>query len=355
MPREEGYYTVNGVLTEEESLSLKTEAAKGDRPVVGLILHQTHIANENTRHIDAILEGLAHEGALALPMFTGLANDEDDKRGIRHAMERYFVHEGNRLPDVILVMTGFSLTHMGWPGDGLREMEESIFAAWDVPVLQVMATRFSPEDYEKKPQGMDSMSISTSVFQPELDGQILTVPCAAQVISHEDGVERKIYMPMPDRVERVCKLAVNWAKLSRMPNEEKKIAILFNTMPGNAKIGCAEGLDTFESVLRAIEALKAQGVYTEFDFENAQNLADRLTSSLTNDLRDSEEAMIDHAAATVEPEVWKMVRPFERQDAVNWNTLGEGSRQNHGDRRKNSIPSIINGNILSDCNPPRFW
>jgi len=113
VPREEGYYTVNGVLTEEESLSLKTEAAKGDRPVVGLILHQTHIANENTRHIDAILEGLAHEGALALPMFTGLANDEDDKRGIRHAMERYFVHEGNRLPDVILVMNEGKIIEKG--------------------------------------------------------------------------------------------------------------------------------------------------------------------------------------------------------------------------------------------------
>lgn len=37
-----------------------------------------------------------------------------------------------------------------------------------------------------------------------------------------------------------------------MPQGEKKIAILFNTMPGNAKIGCAEGLDTFESVRRSL-------------------------------------------------------------------------------------------------------
>lgn len=357
-PREEGYYTPGGVLGEAESLSLKQEAAKGERPVVGLILHQTHIANENTRHIDAILEGLAQEGALALPMFTGLANDEDDKRGIRHAMERYFVHEGKRLPHVILVMTGFSLTHMGWPGDGMREMGESIFEAWDVPVLQVMATRFSPEDYEKKPQGMDSMSISTSVFQPELDGQILTVPCAAQVISHEDGVERKVYMPMPDRVERVCKLAVNWAKLGRMPNEEKKIAILFNTMPGNAKIGCAEGLDTFESVLRTIEALKAQGVRTEFDFESAQTLADRLTSGLTNDLRwISEETMIDHAAAAVEPEVWKrwLGHLSDKMQGELEHTWGKAPGRTMVADGKILIPGIINGNIFIGLQPSRAF
>ena len=306
-PVEEGFYTPRGILDEKESLELRQRAAESREPVIGLILHQSQVANGNTRHIEAVVDGLEKQGALVLPMFTRLANDEDDRRGVLHAMDRCFTYGGHRLPHVILVLTGFSLTHLGCPGDGLRELGESIFAGWDVPALQVMATRYTREDYQKLPQGMDSMSLATSVFQTELDGQILTVPCAAQEILDEDGVERKVYQPMPDRVERICRLAVNWARLGRMPQAEKKIAILFNTMPGNAKIGCAEGLDSFESVCRMIQELKAAGIKTDFAFESGQELAERLTQGLTNDLQwTSEEAMLELAADTVEPEIWKI-------------------------------------------------
>ena len=90
-------------------------------------------------------------------------------------MKRYFQYEGKHLPHVILVLTGFSLTHMSWPGDGQREIEESVFAEWDVPALQVLATRYSKEDYKKLPQGMDSMSLATCVFQPELDLSLIHI------------------------------------------------------------------------------------------------------------------------------------------------------------------------------------
>lgn len=357
-PIDEGFYSTKGILTEDACLALRRQAAENKQPVIGLILHQSQIFNHNTRHIDAILDGLEKEGALTLPLFTRMASDEDDQRGVRRAMERYFTYEGRKLPHVILVLTGFSLTHMGWPGDGLREMEESIFAGWDVPALQVMATRYTKEDYEKLPQGMDSMSLTTSVFQPELDGQILSVPCAAQEILAEDGVERKVYQPMLNRVERICKLAVNWAKLGRMPQEEKKIAILFNTMPGNAKIGCAEGLDTFESVRRMILKLKADGVKVEFEFESAQDLADRLTSGLTNDLRwTSEEAMMELAADVVEPEIWKtwFSDLSEKMQRELENTWGSAPGEVMVKDGKMLIPGIINGNIFIGLQPSRAF
>ncbi|MBR2894682.1 MAG: cobaltochelatase subunit CobN, partial [Oscillospiraceae bacterium] len=169
-PLEEGFYRPTGILDEAASNALRRSAAESGKCVIGLILHQTHIMNGNTRHIDAILSELDTLDVIALPLFTRMANDEDDKRGVRHAMERYFMWEGKKLPDVIMVMTGFSLTHMGWPGDGFHEMTKSIFAAWQVPAIQVLTTRLSAEDYAKLPQGMDSMSLSTNIFQPELDG-----------------------------------------------------------------------------------------------------------------------------------------------------------------------------------------
>ena len=305
-PLEEGLYDRGRVLSREEAEERIALAARGEKPVVGLILHQSQIVNDNVRHIDATLAELDRLGAVTLPLFTRMSSDEDEKLGIRGAMERYFTREGRSLPDVILVLTGFALTHMGWPGDGVREVPDSIFSFYDVPAIQVMLTRFTPEDYETLPQGIDSLSLTSHVFQPETDGQIISVPNAAQAAETGPAGERKLFVPLPDRVERVCRLAMNWAKLRRTAAGEKRIAILFNTMPGNDRIGCAEGLDTFESVLRIVEALRDEGVETDFSFETAQALADAVTAGLTNDLRwTSEEAMEEKAAAVIPPETWR--------------------------------------------------
>lgn len=355
---DEGFYTLGGILDQEESDALRRSASITEKCVVGLILHQTQVNNGNTRHIDAMLRELEKRDVVALPMFTRMANDEDDKRGIRHAMERHFVWDGKRLPDVILVMSGFSMTHMGWPGDGYREVTESIFAGWDVPAIQVMATRMLMADYESKPQGVDNMSLTNSIFQPELDGQIISVPCAAQEILTEDGVERKVFIPMPDRVERVCKLAVNWAKLRKLSPKEKKIAILFHAMPGNERIGCAEGLDSFESVHKIIKRLQGEGIQTEFDFASGQDIADRLTSGLTNDLRwISEEAMLDGAAARIPKDIWqKWFGDLSEQMTLELkNAWGDPPGETMAVDGQLLIPGIINGNIFIGIQPSRAF
>jgi len=355
---EDGFYMPEGILAEHEALALKAQAAEGTKPVVGLILHQTHIMNNNTRHIDAVIRELRSMDVIALPMFTRMANDEDDKRGVRHAMERYFMHDGKRLPDVLMVMTGFSMTHMSWPGNGQTEQTESLFAGWDIPALQVMATRLTLEDYRKKPQGMDSMSLNTNIFQPELDGQIITVPCAATQVLSDEGASRKVFEPMQDRVRRVCEMAVSWAKLRRTPNSEKKIAILFHTMPGDDRIGCGEGLDTFESVHRMVQRLKKQGVRTDYDFESGQDIADRITSGLTNDLTWlSPETAVDRAAATVDAEVLKKwfssLSPKVQAELENiWGMAPGEIMMAEG---KMLIPGLRNGNVFIGLQPARAF
>lgn len=357
-PPEEGFYTPEGVLTGAQCEALRRRAAQGDRPVAGLILHQSQVVSGDTRHVDAVLRRLEELGLTVLPLFARLAADEDSRSGVRYAMERYFTWEGRRLPDVLLVLTGFSLTHMSWPGDGQSQTERSVFADWDVPVLQVMTTRFSPQEYRDLPQGVDSMYLPINVFQPELDGQVITVPCGAADTVEADGVQRKIYVPLPDRVDRVCRLAANWAKLRRMPQGEKKIAILFNTMPGNAKIGCAEGLDTFESVRLMLERLKEAGVRVDFTFSSGQELADRVTAGLTNDLRWTGEGEIAaRAAAVVEPEIWRrwfdgMSGKVQKELERSWGGApGEVMVQDG----RLLIPGLVDGNVFIGLQPSRAF
>lgn len=357
-PVDEGFFSCGRILSKEECIALRRRAAKHKAPVIGLILQHSQIMSGNTRHICAVLNKLEELGAIPLPLFTRMANNEDEQLGIRHAMDRYFTWESKKLPQVILVMAGFSLTHMSWPGDGSHIISNSVFEGWNVPALQVMTTRLTREDYEKTSKGIDNMSITNTIFQPELDGQIITVPCACQIIHEEDGVECKIFIPMEDRIDRVCKLALNWAKLGFLPQKEKKIAILFNTFHGNAKLGCAEGLDSFESVYQIIKSLQKQGIYTEYDFKDGQDIAKRLTEGLTNDIRwISEEEMSKRAAATANPEIWEKwfgdCSDKVKKELINrW---GEAPGEAMTEDNKFLFPGIINGNIFIGLQPSRAF
>lgn len=358
-PAEEGFYLDGEILSQEQTEELRRLAASHTAPVVGLILQYHQIINRNTRHIDAMIHKLQELGAHVLPLFSRMANNEDEQMGVCHAMERYFTWEGEKLPQVILVMAGFSVTHMSHPGDGSETgPEESVFAQWGVPALQVMATRYSPEDYQQGIKGMDPMSLTSSIFQPELDGQIITIPCAAQMVMEEDGIARKVYLPLPDRVDRACRLALNWAKLGFLPAKEKKVAILFNTMHGGDTLGCAEGLDTFESVYRMVRALQDQGISTEYDFTDGQDIAQRLTAGLTNDIRwISEEEMVRRAAAVIPPEIWKpwfadQAPKVRRELEERWGKApGEVMVQDD----QLLLPGLINGNVFIGLQPSRAF
>ena len=357
-PLDEGFYYHGKILSSEECTALKCRAAEHKAPVVGLILQHSQIMSKNTRHICAVLDKLDELGAVPLPLFTRMANNEDEQLGIRHAMERYFTYKGEKLPNVILVMAGFSMTHMSWPGDGSRVAPCSIFEGWNVPALQVMTTRLTKEDYENTTKGIDNMSITNTIFQPELDGQIITVPCACQKINVEDGIERKVYIPIDDRVDRVCRLALNWAKLSIIAPQQKKVAILFNTMHGNAKLGCAEGLDSFESVYEIVKSLQKEGIYTEYDFKDGQDIAKRITAGLTNDIRwISEDEMAEKAVASANPSVWKKwydkcSNKVKAELKERWNDA-PGEYMTEDDTFL--FPGIINGNIFIGLQPSRAF
>lgn len=80
---------------------------------------------------------------------------------------------------------------------------------------------------------------------------------------------------------------------------------MFHNTPGNDKIGCAEGLDTFESVYRMVKQLEARGVMTTIPLQSGQDIANHLLSALTNDTRFlSPDVMMERAADRVHPDQW---------------------------------------------------
>ena len=109
------------------------------------------------------------------------------------------------------------------------------------------------------------MDITIGVAQPELDGVIINVPVASKQCVSTDpitGAAVNKYTAMPERIAKMMRLALNWAKLGRIPNDQKKVAIVFHHYPPrNDRIGCASGLDSFAGVSDLLEGHERKSGY----------------------------------------------------------------------------------------------
>lgn len=355
-PRWEGLYDPEKQIT-DEGRYLK-EIAGTKKPVIGVLFHSNKFLENNLLHIDSIIKKIKEQGAVPLAVYTGVTKDESlGKKGIEWVIDNCFMWDGQPVVDAVINTTGFSLSVLANPGDGTKVIEESILERLGVPVLQAMTTYFTLEQWEKNITGLDMMSLSSSVYHPEFDGQIITVPIAYTDIVEDQVGKKLISRPIEERVEKVCRLAVNWAKLRHIPNSEKKVAIIFhNHPPRNDMIGCAFGLDTPVTVYNIVEALKTIGIRTEFDFVDGTDIIKRIINGVTNDTRWlSPEQMLEKSAAVIEGvEYREWFKQFgeavQRKMVADW---GEppGEFMACGDRL--AVPGIINGNIFIGLQPPR--
>jgi cobalamin biosynthesis Mg chelatase CobN len=151
-PRE-GLYLPGGILSEQEEKAYLIRARSTDRPVIGVVLHSSHIISGNLKAADALINALSSLGAFPLPVFSTLSADPGNARsGVRYALDKYFSPSGGSIVKCIVVTTGFSVTYAGYAGEISDELSTSIFEKWGVPVLQAMTTHYTLEQYEEKPQ-----------------------------------------------------------------------------------------------------------------------------------------------------------------------------------------------------------
>ena len=353
-----GLFVGGKTLSAEAEQTYLQQAIETKRPVIAVLVHRSYIQSGNVSAVNGLIGQLEEDGAFVLPVFSTLSADsEKEATGVRYSLEPYFKPQGKDILSAIVVTTGFSLTKMGYPKGPEGEFSSSIFEKWGVPVLQAMATRFTAEQYEQRPQGIDPMSLTSNVFQPEMDGQLITVPYALSEQTDCEGIGRKLWQPMEERIRHLSRLALNFTKLSRKKNSEKKVAILFHNMPGNHNIGRGAGLDTFQSVKNVLDRMKVEGYSIDTLYEDGQQLANSLLAGLTNDSQwiSSEEA-VKRSADRV---------PLEQ---MNWqNCLSEKNKENLQDywglfpgnvlmeQGQLLIPGMINGNVFIGLQPSRAF
>lgn len=267
----------------DQEAEVLAQAENCQKPVVGVLVHYSNCLSGNTGHIEALVDAIRRKGGFPLPIVSTM-QPTTWSDGLLGVIERYFQMNGRPRIQALIATSGFSMTLLASPGMGRHGETGSVFARLGVPVLQAMVTYLSQEKWEQSFEGMDSMSVGSSVFEPELDGQIITtvIGCTEKQQGEHGSVSRTV--PLPAQIDLVAGLAVSWGRLQVKSASEKKVAILLHNMPPRRDmLGCAYGLDAPESACRMIRSLQEKGLFLQRSWENGAELLRELLNGLTNE------------------------------------------------------------------------
>ncbi|WP_005036895.1 cobaltochelatase subunit CobN [Holophaga foetida] len=326
----------------------------GGKPTVGVLFYQTYWLNQNLAPVEALIHALEARGADVIPVFSNRMRDVSlGNLGSDEVVEKYFKKSGKACIDVLVSAMGMSMT--------LTEKAfEQVLPGLDVPVLQAMTCSLPRKAWEESYQGMSSMDVTFQAAQPEFDGNLITLPIATREQDTVDPVTGALLgrlVPIEERVERMADLAIKWGMLRQKANAEKKVAIIFHHYPPrNDRIGCAAGLDTFESMRLLMERMDAAGYRLDQSFENADAVAQAMLSRLTCDQRWlTPEQMADRAEAKADRATfmpWHEGLPEKVREkmAGDWGAM-PGALFVHEDQLH--FAGLLNGNVFLTIQPPR--
>jgi len=354
-PKRHGIWELADGESEHDRL---TRLDKCGKPVIGVLLHFHYVGQEDTQHVRALCEAVRQNGGEPLPVYTNMM-PETGFGGLSETIDTYFIEGGNARIDVLIVTTGHSLTALSSPGTGAARVDQSVFAKLGVPVFQAMTTVFSYDEWKSSLTGLDSMLLCSNVYQPEFDGQIITVTFScSEPVKTPDGV-RRMNIPIPGRAEKIAKMATGYARLRRTPMPQRRVAVILHNMPPRADmIGCAFGLDTPESVFNMVEALKREGLKLDFEFSDGQEIIQRITRGLTNDARFLSPAeMFNRCERTVSAKRYKtwfagLPESVRVKLTLDW---GEAPGEFMTVNGEILVPGIHNGNLFIGLQPPRAY
>jgi cobaltochelatase CobN len=267
---------------------------------------------------------------------------------------------------VLLNTTSFSLARL--------ESETPQTELWqklDVPVLQVILSGGSIEQWESQFQGLSPRDIGMNVALPEVDGRIITRAVSFKALQTRNPhleTDVVIYEPVSDRIEFVAKLAANWARLRSKPPQERRIALILANYPNrNGRLANGVGLDTPASCVEILQALHLAGYEVENPPAQGDELIQRLTDGVTNDPESREWLPVHQSVSWKEYlEYFASLPPAVQQGITERWGMGNGEWGDEGDKNNNQCPmpnaqcpipvsGIQLGNIFVGIQPARGY
>ncbi len=226
---------------------------QADRPVALITFYRALIEGSFTAPVDALVAALDARGLNACPVWVASLKDTAAAGLLSDLFTQI-------TPALILNATGFAVA----AGGGANP-----FADIACPVLQMVFSGSSVEQWQASAQGLGARDLAMNVALPELDGRIMTRAVSFKADQARHAATQcpiVTYRPEPDRVDFVAELAANWVKLASTPPRQRCIAVILANYPNrDGRIGNGVGYDTPASTIAILEALAAEG-YDAGDF-----------------------------------------------------------------------------------------
>ena len=342
---------------------------KSDLPSIGVLFYRAHWMSGNLAFVDDLIARLEAQDVNVLPVFSySLKHQpEEGDQGGGHTLTEYMVDaDGVPRVDCIVNTMGLAMSDLDHQQGGTGATvatgwSQELLDKLDVPIIQGIVSTGSRAEWEESSLGLGPIDTAMNVAFPEFDGRIITVPVSFKEETDAAGSglsagRMQRYVPQPDRMDHLARLAARHAALRRRSNADKRIAIILSNYPTkDARIGNAVGLDTPASAINLLHALKSAGYRVEDIPADGDELVQRIIERCSNDTDTLTEEQLRLAAGHVERRQyaqWYAGFPAsvraELQEA--WGDL-PGQVYRIGDQL--AIAGVPMGNVFVGLQPPR--
>ena len=239
-----------------------------------IIFYRAHYLSGNLAAIEALCQALADRNLTPVPIYVSSLKDP--------VVQRVLTSYCQQGVDVLLNTTSFSLASLDTDTPQL-----GFWATLNLPVFQVILSGAGKEFWESGWQGLTPRDMAMNVALPEVDGRIITRAISFKAVQNSNSALQTdvlVYEPVPDRVEFVAELALNWSKLRRKSVVDRKVALILANYPTrDGRLANGVGLDTPQSCVEILHAMKAQGYQVGDIPADSGELIKLLTAGVTND------------------------------------------------------------------------
>ena len=324
------------------------------KPTVAVLFHQRMWMENNLFAIDALVQSIEAKGGQALPVFFMSVPDKGiGSIGTAGVIKRYLMRGRRSLVDSVILVGGFShnALNIGGGSDGFIS---NIFAKLNVPIIQAGIVNATVDEWKNRDSVLDAASLASTIVQPEMDGQIISVPFCF-VGSDLQGNFR--YDCIPDRVDKIASMGLNWARLKRKPIGALKVALILNSGgQSEGRLGLASGFDAFSSLRRLLMRLSKEGFKIDWIPKREGELLDRLLKSAGTVYGPYGQSSPSPGGLSVSGGLyakWAMDLPHAkcREMEREWGDLPGGILTEDGGI---PIPGVIDGNVFIGVQPRTY-
>jgi cobaltochelatase CobN len=308
---------------------------------VGILFYRAHYLAGNLKPIDALCQALLQRGLRPVPVFVSSLREIE----VQSDLLELLCPKAEPGIEVLLNTTSFSLARL--------ETATPDVALWrqlDVPVIQVILSGGSKEQWQEQTRGLSPRDIAMNVALPEVDGRIISRAVSFKAVqTHHPQLETAVveYEPVEDRIQFVADLAAHWVRLRQTPVSDRRIALVLANYPTrDGRLANGVGLDTPASCIQILQALQQQG-YTVTDLPvDGAELIERLTQGVTNDPESEGRSPGQWLSPTVYQAYFESLpAPIRQSMELRWGPMPSTF----------PIPGLMLGNVFVGIQPARGY